>query len=125
MLLSPLCLSWLLLFPVTVTFLLSSLIPIPPSFSIESTLQRGPVAPTSTPSVRCTLWWGLARKGTSFTPGHPTRSSSSSSSCLWSTKTQLTLQTPHAFLEICRRSYRYSTVNLLFPLQWVVNLELQ
>jgi hypothetical protein len=33
----------------------------------------------STPSVRCTLWWGLARKDTSFTLGPWTRSSSSSS----------------------------------------------
>jgi hypothetical protein len=37
--------------------------------SIESTLHRGPIAPVSTPSVLCTLWWGLARKDTSFTPG--------------------------------------------------------
>jgi hypothetical protein len=44
-----------------------SLSTLPPA--IESTLHRGPVAPVSTPSVLCTLWWGLARKDTSFVPG--------------------------------------------------------
>jgi hypothetical protein len=79
MLLGLLCLSWFLLLLVTVTF--PSSLPNPyPLPSIESTLQKGLVAPPSTPSVRCTLWWGLAQKNTSFTPGHPTRTSSSSSS---------------------------------------------
>jgi hypothetical protein len=44
----------------------------PPSYptpSIESTLHQGPVALVSTPSVRCTLWWGLVQTDTSFTPG--------------------------------------------------------
>ena len=50
------------LFLVTVT---SPLFPLTPTFtpSIESTLQRGPVAHVSTPSVWCILWWGPYVKG--------------------------------------------------------------
>jgi hypothetical protein len=44
-----------------------------------STHSSSSMKEESTPNVRCTLWWGLARKDTSFTPGPWTRNSSSSS----------------------------------------------